>query len=58
MKMAFKVNETCIGCQACFGVCPQQCIAMDGDKAKIDPAKCIECGACAGTCPMGAISQE
>ena len=56
--MAHKVNETCIGCGACLGACPQQCIAMDGDKAKIDPAKCIDCGSCAGVCPMGAITQE
>lgn len=55
--MAYVVNKgTCIGCEACVGVCPVNAIKMNEGKAEIDPDVCIDCGACEGTCPVSAIS--
>lgn len=50
-----KVN--CIGCHACFSVCPKQCISMQTDGEgflypKIDKKICIECGLCEKVCPI------
>ena len=55
--MAFKINDGCIGCGACAGVCPVGAIAEDGGVFKIDESMCIECGACAGACPTGSIEE-
>lgn len=51
------VNESCIGCTACTGVCPVSTIAMDGGKAVVG-ASCIGCSACVGVCPVGAIAMQ
>ena len=58
--MAKKVNkEVCVGCGACTGACPVQCIELGEDGlATIDASQCIECGACQATCPVGAIEDE
>ncbi|HNX36963.1 MAG TPA: 4Fe-4S binding protein [Candidatus Cloacimonadota bacterium] len=56
--MAVKIDkETCIGCEACVGVCPVSALSMEDGKAKCDEATCIDCGACIGTCPVQAISE-
>ncbi len=54
--MAYAINDTCISCGSCEGVCPIGAISMGDDHMQIDPDACIECGTCASTCPMGAIS--
>lgn len=58
--MAYTINkEECIGCGACEGVCPVQCISEEtgSEKRVIDESKCIDCGSCAGVCPVSCISQ-
>ncbi len=52
--MAYKINEECIGCGACAGECPVECITECDGKYEIDADACIECGACAGVCPVAA----
>ena len=55
--MAYKINESCIGCGACQATCPVEAIAS-GAPYKIDENVCIECGACASVCPVSAPEAE
>lgn len=56
--MAYKINDDCIKCGACAGVCPVGAISEGDDKYVIDANECLDCGSCAGECPNGAISAE
>lgn len=56
--MAFQINDGCVMCGACAGVCPVGAISEGDGKYEIDASACISCGACAGTCPTGVISEE
>jgi len=40
----------CIGCGACFTVCPQGCITPEGGRYIIDYDLCDHCGQCADVC--------
>ncbi|MGM0507915.1 MAG: indolepyruvate ferredoxin oxidoreductase subunit alpha [Fusobacteriota bacterium] len=56
--MAFKIEKAdCIGCGACAGTCPVDCISEVDGKYEIDADACIDCGACAGVCPVNCIEQ-
>ncbi|AFM20738.1 MAG TPA: 4Fe-4S binding protein [Acetomicrobium flavidum] len=57
MAKAVVDRDTCIGCEACVGVCPAEAISIVDGKAQVNPDSCIECGACVSTCPVSAISQ-
>lgn len=57
MAKAVVDMDTCIGCEACVGVCPTTAISMGDGKAVVDADTCVECGACVSTCPVSAISQ-
>lgn len=50
-----EVNDNCINCQSCAGVCSQGIITFDG-KAQIPYKNCLKCGACAEICPVDAVS--
>ncbi|MGB4243761.1 MAG: Coenzyme F420 hydrogenase/dehydrogenase, beta subunit C-terminal domain [Dethiobacteria bacterium] len=52
-----KKKKHCVGCFACFSICPQSCISMDSDEEgfwypQVDYDKCIECNLCIQVCPI------
>ena len=56
-----KVNDTCIGCEACLPYCPQGAIFMTGGaQAAVDQDLCVECGVCTDTdiCPVSAFEED
>ena len=46
-------KKTCINCNLCWGVCPENAILTDneGNMIGVDEAKCTACGLCVGICP-------
>jgi len=47
------IPEKCIGCQACFKICPVNAIRGKPKEVHvIDQEKCIRCGLCFTTCPQ------
>lgn len=49
--------EKCIGCGACFAVCPRKAHVLDDSGAhRIDRRSCTGCGVCAGECFAGALA--
>lgn len=55
-KMIVADRTTCVGCYACYSVCPVSAITMQEDVEGfryplIDVEKCIKCGACEKVCP-------
>lgn len=53
--MAYVINDSCVACGTCQGVCPTNAIS-EGDIYVIDPDTCIDCGTCADACPSEAIA--
>ena len=50
-------KKDCMGCYACFNICPQNAITMQEDEKGfkypiIDKEKCIKCGLCKKVCPV------
>lgn len=50
-------KSECMGCAACYAVCPQRCISMQSDEEgylypSVDAERCIRCGLCDKTCPL------
>lgn len=55
-----KINEKCLGCEACVPHCPLAAIQVDeGGSVYIDQDECVECGVClrSKVCPADAIYQ-
>jgi heterodisulfide reductase subunit A len=50
--------DTCVGCQACVGVCPFGAIeyVADEDVCEVNQALCKGCGTCAANCPSECIT--
>ena len=49
-------KELCTGCDACYNVCPENCITMDDDELgfrypNVNYEKCTKCKECLQTCP-------
>lgn len=49
------INDSCIGCQTCGTVCPQNCIDFSNIPAVISQSNCLHCGNCQSVCPVGAV---
>ena len=56
--MVSVVNDSCIKCKTCTGVCPVDAFHESDSQLVIDPETCIACGVCISECPVGAISSE
>ncbi len=55
--MKVTVNDKCIGCRICEGVCPQGFKVVNGKSVVQDPnAPCVK--KAAESCPVGAIEVE
>lgn len=52
------VTDTCIGCESCMSVCPQNCIDIIENKAVIRKNNCLHCGNCAEICPVDAVGKK
>ena len=51
-------QETCIGCELCVKVCPNETISMQGDKAVVTGDRSLQCGHCVAVCPVDAVKVE
>lgn len=49
------ITDACIGCGKCLSVCPQRCIALNGQKASITQENCLRCGNCINICLVKAV---
>jgi coenzyme F420-reducing hydrogenase beta subunit len=57
IDLEIKEKKDCVGCYACFNICPQSCITMGNDKEgfwypKVDYDICTECSLCMKVCPI------
>jgi thioredoxin reductase (NADPH) len=49
-------TDTCVGCGACVGACPEPgAIRLEGKLAVVDLDRCVGHGECARACPVGGI---
>ena len=53
--MAYFVNEECVMCMVCTGLCPVEAISEGEERVEIDNDMCIDCAECLLECPFGAI---
>ncbi len=50
-------EEACVGCRACYYVCPSDAITMVKRLAELDESRCVGCFKCVEAClPYGAVS--
>ena len=52
------LEEFCMYCGACAGVCVADAIEVQELKIIIDEEKCTKCGLCVKTCPVEALKLE
>ncbi len=50
-------KEHCCGCEACYNICPQNCITLTEDEEgffypNVNRESCIDCSLCEKVCPM------
>ena len=49
---------TCIFCDKCIEMCPQEAISRNGEIFTIDSVKCTGCFTCVNICPRGSLQTE
>lgn len=57
IDLEIKEKKDCMGCYACYNICPKNCITMESDSEgfwypKMDYDKCIRCKMCIKVCPI------
>ncbi len=50
------IEENCIGCSACIGECPVDCIELEMPSPVHIDNKCVYCGKCVETCQFDAVT--
>lgn len=55
MLEKLEINNTCIPCDSCRMICPENAIITDGANFEIDSWSCTNCGLCIEVCPVDAI---
>lgn len=50
-----QIDDGCIGCGLCVGLCEMKTINLDSLKAKINPRYCCGCLMCVEDCPTNSI---
>ncbi len=62
--MALKILDTCVNCDVCEPVCPNQAITLGAVIYEIAPARCTECVGhydtpqCVEVCPVDCIPKN
>lgn len=62
--MSLKILDTCINCDVCEPVCPNQAISLGEEYYEIDPDRCTECVGhfdepqCVEVCPVECIPKD
>ncbi len=54
-KSGYYIDDSCILCEKCTVVCPQQCIELVDDKMAINQSGCLHCGMCKEVCSVAAV---
>lgn len=52
------VNDACIKCKSCVGVCPVDAFCEGDSQLVVNPDICIDCGVCISECPVEAIATD
>lgn len=55
MLEKLEINNSCVPCNACYNICPENSVFTDGEKYVIDNWSCTQCGLCIEVCPVDAI---
>ena len=53
-----EINYSCINCDNCRILCPENAILLTGGKYQIINSACSLCELCIIACPVGAISSK
>lgn len=55
MLEKLEINNTCISCDNCRLICPENSVISDGNQYAIDTWSCTQCGLCIEICPSDSI---
>jgi MinD superfamily P-loop ATPase len=57
MRNIMIVNDWCMYCGECAGVCPRNLILVKESSLVYDDSKCKECNICIDACPIHALEK-
>lgn len=58
MVQTLSIGKTCISCDSCRLICPENAIITNGEEYVIDTWSCSTCGLCIEVCPEDSISSN